>query len=93
MHIQQMLVLFTPIIFIFIITWAMMIIPEKKKQKKRLKMIEELRTHDKVLTKGGIIAKIVKINGEELVIESEGTRFRVLKEGIVNKLDGKSEGI
>lgn len=93
MNIGQMLLLFAPIILIFIITWAMMIIPERKKQKKRLKMIEGLRTHDKILTKGGIIAKVVKINGEELVVDSEGTRFRISKEAIITKLDGKSEMI
>ncbi|MGL4453381.1 MAG: preprotein translocase subunit YajC [Sarcina sp.] len=91
MHIGQMLFLFAPIILIFVITWAMMIVPERKKQKKRLKMIEELRTHDKILTKGGIIAKVVKINGEELVVESEGTKIRIAKEGIAAKIDLKSE--
>ncbi|MGL5575346.1 MAG: preprotein translocase subunit YajC [Sarcina sp.] len=91
MHIGQMLFLFAPIILIFVITWAMMIVPERKKQKKRLKMIEELRTHDKILTKGGIIAKVVKINGEELVVESEGTKIRIAKEGIAAKIDVKSE--
>ena len=91
MHIGQMLFLFAPIILIFIITWAMMIIPEKRKQKKRFKMIEELRTHDKILTKGGIIAKVVKINAEEIVVDSEGTRFRISKEAVATKLDGKTE--
>ncbi|MGL4655259.1 MAG: preprotein translocase subunit YajC [Sarcina sp.] len=91
MNIGQMLFLFAPIILIFIITWAMMIVPERKKQKKRLKMIEELRTHDKILTKGGVIAKVVKINGEELVVESEGTRLRIAKEGIAAKIEGKTE--
>lgn len=93
MHIGQMLFLFAPIILIFIITWAMMIIPERKKQKKRLQMIEELRTHDKILTKGGVIAKVVKINGDELVVDSEGTKLRISKEGIAAKLDGKSENV
>ena len=86
---MQMLILIGPIILVFIITWAMMIVPEKKKQKKRLQMIDELRTHDKILTKGGIIGKIVKINGEELVIDSEGTRIRISKDGINSKLDSK----
>ncbi|MGL4761646.1 MAG: preprotein translocase subunit YajC [Sarcina sp.] len=86
---MQMLVLIAPIILVFIITWAMMIIPEKKKQKKRLQMIDELRTHDKILTKGGIIGKVVKINGDEFVIDSEGTRIRMSKDGINSKLDSK----
>jgi preprotein translocase subunit YajC len=87
----QLLFLFAPIILIFIITWAMMIVPERKKQKNRLKMIDELRTHDKILTKGGIIGKVVKINGDEVVIDSEGTRIRISKDGINSKLDSKSD--
>lgn len=91
MGLEQMAILFGPIVIMFLVFWVLMIRPEKKRQKQYTGMLDELRVHDKILTKGGIIGKVVKINGEEIIIDSEGTRLRMAKNSISTKLDGKTE--
>lgn len=78
---------FLPIIVIFAAFYFLMIRPQQKKQKQYKAMLGELKVNDKILTRGGIIGKITKISENELLIESEGTRLRISKEGINTKLD------
>ncbi|MGL5822152.1 MAG: preprotein translocase subunit YajC [Sarcina sp.] len=91
MSLEGMLITFGPIVIMFIVFWVLMIMPEKRRQKKYAGMLSELRIHDKIVTKGGIIGRIHKINGDEIIIESEGTKLRVAKQGINSKLEKGSE--
>ena len=82
---SKMLITFLPIILMFVAFWFM-VRPEKKKQTKYSAMLAELRVNDRIVTKGGIMAKIVKITEKELIVESEGSRFRIDKNGVNARL-------
>ncbi len=65
----------TSIIFlvaIFGVFWFFMIRPQVKKQKDAQKFKESINKGDKVVTIGGIHAKIVEVNDTTFVIEVEG---------------------
>jgi preprotein translocase subunit YajC len=68
---------FLPIILIMVVFYFFMIYPQMKKGKAQKKFRETLGKGDKVLTIGGIHAKIVDISDNTLIIESEGTRLKV----------------
>jgi preprotein translocase subunit YajC len=68
---------FLPLILIMVVFYFFMIYPQMKKNKAQKKFRESLGKGDKVLTIGGIHAKIVDINENTLIIESEGTRLKV----------------
>ena len=68
---------FLPFILIFVVFYFFMIYPQMKKNKEQKKFRENLGKGDKVITIGGIHAKIVEVNETSIVIESEGTRLRV----------------
>ena len=73
-----------PLILIFFIMYFLLIRPQQKKQKDHKSMVEALRRGDQVLTQGGIIAKVVKVN-EDGVVEveiAEGVKVKVLKHTI-----------
>ena len=58
-------------------------LPQRKKDKEKKKMLEELKTGTKVVTAGGFLGKIVTIDGEEVVLElGKGTNVRILKSSI-----------
>lgn len=88
---MEYLITLAPIIIMLGGFWLLMIMPEKKRQKKYKEMLIEIKVNDKVATNGGIIGKIIRINGDEIVLDSEGTRLRMFKNSINNKLDGKTE--
>jgi preprotein translocase subunit YajC len=68
---------FLPLILIMVVFYFFMIYPQMKKNKEQKKFRENLVKGDKVITIGGIHAKIVEVNETSIVIESEGTRLRV----------------
>ena len=57
---------FAPLIFIFAIFYFLLMMPQQRRQKKWQKMLEELKTGDKVVTSGGIRGTIVAIKDDHL---------------------------
>ncbi|MGQ0567268.1 MAG: preprotein translocase subunit YajC [Gemmobacter sp.] len=70
---------FVPLILIFAIMYFLLIRPQQKKLKEHKAMVEALRRGDQVLTGGGILGKVHKVNDDGILeIEiAEGVRVRV----------------
>jgi preprotein translocase subunit YajC len=73
------LIFFVPMIAIF---YFFMIRPQMKKQKDQKKLIDSIAKGDKIVTLGGIQAKVVEVHEAYLIIESEGTRLRINKSAV-----------
>ncbi|HEY8391532.1 MAG TPA: preprotein translocase subunit YajC [Capillibacterium sp.] len=48
------------------IFWVIMIVPQRKQQKKRMEMLNALKKGDKVITIGGIHGEITEIGDEDI---------------------------
>ena len=85
----QMLATLLPLVAMFAIMYFLLILPEKKRTKKYNSMLSELKVNDEVLTRGGIIGKIITIDEDQMVIQSgpDRVRFRVTKNSIAQKLN------
>lgn len=75
---------FVPLVFIFAIMYFLLIRPQQKKLKQHKAMVEALRRGDQVLTQGGILGKVVKVNDDGMLeVEiAEGVKVRVLRSSI-----------
>jgi preprotein translocase subunit YajC len=75
---------FVPLILIFLIMYLLLIRPQQKKMKEHKAMVEALRRGDQVLTQGGILGKVHKVNDDGVLeVEiAEGVRVRVLRSTI-----------
>lgn len=63
-----------PMILIFLVCMYLIVIrPQKKEEKKRMDMINSLQKGDKVITIGGIIGKIAKIQNDEYELQVDDT--------------------
>lgn len=84
----QLLATFLPIVAMFAVMYFILIVPEKKKAKKYNAMLAELSVNDEVLTRGGIVGKIITLDGDQLVIQSgpDRVRIRITKNAIAQKL-------
>ena len=84
----QLLATLLPLVAMFAIMYFLLILPEKKRTKKYNSMLSELKVNDEVLTRGGIIGKIITIEEDQMVIQSgpDRVRFRVTKNSIAQKL-------
>ena len=85
----QLLVTLLPLVAMFAIMYFLLILPEKKRTKKYNEMLSALKVNDEVLTRGGIIGKIITIEEDQMVIQSgpDRVRFRVTKNSIAQKLN------
>ncbi|MBO5043089.1 MAG: preprotein translocase subunit YajC [Clostridia bacterium] len=86
------LLMFIPLILIFVAMYFFMIRPQKKQEKEANRMRDELTVGDEITTIGGIIGKVVSIKDETLVLETtkDRTRIRILKTA-VSRVDVKAE--
>jgi preprotein translocase subunit YajC len=80
-----------PLILIFVVFYFLLIRPQQKKMKAHREMVGALKRGDKVLTSGGIIGTIVKVEDHELLVEiAKDVRVRVAR-GMISDLVGKPE--
>ena len=70
---------FLPLILIFGVFYILLIRPQQKKAKLHREMINNLRRGDKIITSGGIIGSINKVNdNKELLVEiSENVEIKI----------------
>jgi len=88
---MEIIILILPFLGMFSIMYLLFVLPEKKRNKIYKEMISNLQKNDEIITKGGIIGKIIIINDDSLVIESsqEKTRLKITKTAVATKLNKK----
>jgi preprotein translocase subunit YajC len=62
------LVSIAPLILVFFIFYVLVIRPQNKRIMDHRKMLSELKKGDKVVTGGGVIATVVKLEGDDEVV-------------------------
>lgn len=85
---------FMPIIFIFVVMYFLVIRPQQKKAKTHREMIGNVRRGDTVVTSGGLIGKISKVNDDnEVTVEiAEGVKVRIVR-GMISEVRVKGEPV
>ena len=69
-----------PLLFIFIIFYFLLIRPQQKRMKAHQAMVQSAQLRDTVITNGGLVGKVTKVDEHELEIEiAQGVKVRVIK--------------
>lgn len=81
-----------PLVLIFVVFYFLLIRPQQKKQKAHRAMLGELRRGDRVVTAGGVIGLITRVNSDsEITVEiAEGVRVKVVR-SMVSDVMAKTE--
>jgi preprotein translocase subunit YajC len=81
---------FLPLIVIFAIFYFLLIRPQQKKVKEHDALVKNLQKGDSVVTAGGILGKISKVEDDVLFIEiAVNSTVQVLRSTVSNKIDKK----
>ncbi len=76
---------------IFLVFYVIIIRPESKKRKETKEMLTKLKAGDKVLTKGGIIGTIDKVDGDVFSVNIAGNMsIKILRDYIVEPYEKKA---
>ncbi|MDT8717469.1 preprotein translocase subunit YajC [Clostridium sp. 19966] len=82
-----------PFIIMIALFYLMVFLPESRRRKKYNTMLSSVASNDEVLTKGGIIGKVVNVQDDYIIIQTgpDRSRLKVSKNGIAEILNSKSE--
>jgi preprotein translocase subunit YajC len=85
---QSALIQFLPLVLIFVVFYFLLIRPQQRKAREHRTTLDALRRGDRVVTGGGIIGTVVRVDGtEEVVVDiAEGVRVRVVRSTITSVL-------
>jgi preprotein translocase subunit YajC len=84
--------LIIPTMLIIGIMYFLMIRPQQKRLKEHQAMVAAVRRGDTVVTSGGIIGKVAKVDDQELQVEiAEGVKIKILR-STISEVRGKGEG-
>jgi preprotein translocase subunit YajC len=92
---SDILVSLVPFVLIFVIMWFLIIRPQRAQMKKRDEMLKNIRRNDTIVTGGGVIAKVTKINDGDADLEVEiaqGVKVRVLR-AMISDVRAKGEPV
>jgi preprotein translocase subunit YajC len=79
---------FLPLVLIFVVFYFLLIRPQQKKAKDHRATLDALRRGDRVVTGGGIVGTVVRVDSpEEVTVDiAEGVRVRVVRSTISSVL-------
>lgn len=85
---MEILLQLLPMLAIVVVFYLLLLLPEKKRKNQYNIMIEGLGLNDEIVTKGGVIGKIVLLDGQEMVLESgpNNVRIRFTKNSVASKI-------
>ncbi len=83
-----------PLVLIFVVFYFLLIRPQQKKQKEHRAMLGAIRRGDKVVTGGGIIGAVTKVNDDlEVTVEiSNSVKVRV-RRALIAEVLSKTEPV
>ena len=89
----DMLISILPFILIFVIMYFLIIRPQRNKQKAVQEMIANVRRGDTIVTTGGLIGKVAKVDEGEIQVDlAENVRVRLAR-GMISEVRSRSEPV
>ena len=80
------LMAFLPMIAIFVVFYFLLIRPQQKKAKEAKAMLDALQKGDEVVTAGGILGRISKINDQYVTVEVAEKTELTVQRGAISQL-------
>ena len=81
----SMLASFIPLILIFLIFYFLLIRPQQKKQKEHKVLLDSIQRGDEILSSGGILGKVTKVDNDKLTVEiAKGVNVTVLRSTVAD---------
>ncbi len=84
---QSTLMSMLPLVLMFVVLYFVMIRPQMKKQKEAKAMIDALAKGDEVVTVGGMLGKVTKLNDNSMSVEvAPGVEVQIQRNAVVQVL-------
>ncbi len=81
--------MFMPLILMFVVFYFLLIRPQQKKAKLHKEMLGKLQKGDYVISTGGLLGRIIEVEGDVLVIDLGDSKVRIPRAYITGTYDPK----
>ena len=90
---QGLLVQLLPLILIFVVFYFLLIRPQQKRVKLHKEMVTSLKPGSLIVTSGGIVAKVVKLNDDLFITAniSNNVDVKIKRDTVVELLEDNKE--
>jgi preprotein translocase subunit YajC len=69
-----------PLVLIFVIFWFLLIRPQQQRMKQHRAMIDAVKKGDSVVTGGGLMGKVTRVDGDTVEVEiATGVKVKAVK--------------
>ena len=84
-----------PLILMTAVLYFVLIVPQNKRKKEFESMMASLKVNDEIITKGGIIGKIVNISEDSFIIQTgpDRVRLKIAKAAILDKVKDSAAAV
>lgn len=77
-----------PLVALFAIFYFLIIRPQQKQAKQHKEMVAEVKKGDKIVTNGGLMVEIIKVEEEFLIVKNhDNTEMKLSREFIARLID------
>lgn len=76
-----------PLIFLFILFWVMIIVPQRRQAKAHLEMVQALQKGDQVVTAGGLVGVITNLRDDAVEVKTGTATVVVERSKIARRTD------
>ena len=90
---QGLLIQLLPLILIFVVFYFLLIRPQQKRVKQHKEMVNSLKVGSLVVTSGGIVGKVVKLNDDTFITVniSDNVDVKIKRDTIVEMLENSNQ--
>lgn len=90
---QGLLIQLLPLILIFVVFYFLLIRPQQKRVKQHKEMVNSLKVGSIIVTSGGIMAKVVKLNDESVITVNiaDNVDVKLKRDTVVELLEDSKE--
>jgi preprotein translocase subunit YajC len=84
-----------PFVLVFVIFYLLIIMPQRKKQKKHMELVENLKPGDRVITTAGILGTVMGVQKDFIELKvSSNTNVKITKSavGVIRGATDRLEG-
>jgi preprotein translocase subunit YajC len=72
-----------PFVLVFVIFYLLIIMPQRKKQKKHLELVENLKPGDRIITTAGIFGTVMGVQKDRIELKvAANTMIRITKSAV-----------
>jgi preprotein translocase subunit YajC len=80
-----------PLVLLVVVFYFALIRPQQKKQKQQAELLKAVRSGDRILTNGGIIATVITVKDKSLTIRSADAKFEITKSAVAEITERSGE--